>query len=82
LRIGNEMSVLPAFSAPAFTAYAHHAGSVDWITHMVISSVVHGLVYGVIFHVMRGLSTGQAILLAVVVIGALWLWNRNRGYRG
>jgi len=64
--------------------YGYHHGVAhggDWIVNMVISSVVHGLIYGIIFRLLNHLSFGQMILLAVVVIGGLWLWNRNRGYR-
>ena len=67
--------------------YYHHGygghgfGSGSWITHMVVSSIVHGLIYGAIFRVLRHLSLGEIVLLAVVVIWMLYAWNRNRGYR-
>jgi len=64
--------------------YGYHHGVAHgggWIANMVISSIVHGLIYGIIFRLLSHLSLGQMILLAVVVIGGLWLWNRNRGYR-
>jgi hypothetical protein len=60
-------------------AYGYHHGS--WIGHMVVSSIVHGLIYGVIFRVLSHLSLGEIVLLAVVVIGGFYLWNRNNGYR-
>jgi hypothetical protein len=60
-------------------AYGYHHWS--WIGHMVVSSIVHGLIYGVIFRVLSHLSLGEIVLLAVVVIGGFYLWNRNNGYR-
>ena len=59
----------------------HHFQGGGWITHMVISSVVHGLIYGMIFRVLRHLSLGEIVLLVVLVIGGLYVWNRNRTYR-
>lgn len=39
---------------------------------MVVSSIVHGLVYDVIFKATRHLGLGPTILVAVVGIGAVW----------
>ena len=61
--------------------YHHAYGGGSWIAHMVVSSIIHGLIYGAIFRVLRHLSLGEIVLLAVVVIGLLYSWNRNRGYR-
>ena len=64
-------------------AYAYHGyghGS-SWITHMIISSVIHGLIYSVIFRVLRHLSLGEVVLLAVIVIALIYASNRDRGYR-
>ncbi len=74
------------FGHPAsFGGYGYHHGygsyGGGWISHMVISSVVHAMIYSVIFRVMRQLSLGEAVLLAVVVLVVLYSWNRNRGYR-
>lgn len=51
------------------------------IGHMVVSSVVHGLIYDVIFKAARHLTTAQTVVLAVVVIGAVWLAARWFGGR-
>ncbi len=48
---------------------------------MVVSSIIHGLIYGVIFRVLSHLSLSEMVLLAVLVIGGLYVWNRDRGYR-
>jgi hypothetical protein len=59
----------------------HHGFGGDWITHMVISSVIHAMVYEVIFRLLRHLSLGEIVCLAVAVIAVLYSWNRNRPYR-
>lgn len=62
--------------------FGHHyfpgGGSGGWLTHMIISSVVHGLIYGAIFRLFRHLSLGEILLLVVLVIGGIYVWNRNR----
>jgi hypothetical protein len=62
--------------------YGYGGGWTDWIGHMLVSSVIHALIYSVIFRLMRDLTLPQAIILAVVVIAALFLWARARDRRG
>lgn len=49
--------------------------------HMVVSSLVHGLVYDVIFKATRHLTVLQTAGLAVVVIAGVWLVARLAGNR-
>ena len=49
------------------------------IGHMVVSSVVHGLIYDVIFKATRHLTVLQTVALAVVVIAGVWLVARLTG---
>ncbi|MGC9225538.1 MAG: hypothetical protein ACP5E2_16635 [Terracidiphilus sp.] len=49
------------------------------IGHMVVSSVIHGLVYDVIFKATRHLTTLQTAVLAVAVIAVVWLAARMLG---
>ncbi len=51
------------------------------IGHMVVSSVVHGLVYDVIFKATRHLTVLQTAGLAAGVITAVWLIARVAGNR-
>ncbi len=67
--------------APAYGFHHGFGGGGSWIGHMVVSSLVHGLIYGMIFRVLSHLSLGEIVLLVVVVVGGLYLWNRNTGYR-
>ena len=62
---------------------AHHGG---WLGHTIVSAVIHGLIYGAIFRLMRGMSIGEVLLVAVVGVavvgvavvgGGWWLWNRR-----
>lgn len=59
---------------------ASHAG-MGWFGHTVISSLIHGLVYGAIFHIFRGMSLGMVVLIAVAgisILGAFY-WLSTRG---
>ena len=60
----------------------HHGyGGGSWVGHLVVSSIIHGLIYGAIFRMLRHLSLGEIVVIAVVVIGLLYAWNRDRGVR-
>jgi hypothetical protein len=54
----------------------------DWITHILVSSVLHALVYSLIFRVMHEMTLGEAVVLALVVIGCIVMWGRSRDRRG
>ncbi|MHB8321406.1 MAG: hypothetical protein ACYDA7_05265 [Acidithiobacillus sp.] len=57
----------------------------SWLGHTIVRSAIHGLIYGAIFNLMRGMrvapsmGTGEVLLVAggVAIIGAGW-WLRNR----
>lgn len=66
--------------APSY-GYHHAYGGGSWVGHMVVSSVIHGLVYSVIFRVLRHMSLSEVVLLVVLVIGGIWWWQRNQGVR-
>ena len=70
------------YASPGYGYHHGFGGGGGWIGHMVVSSIVHGLIYGVIFRLLSHLSLGEMVLLAVLVIGGLYMWNRNRSYRG
>lgn len=68
----------------AFLAYshAHNSGWTDWIAHRAVSAIIHAVIYGAVFKLMRQMTTGEAIVVAVVVIAALFMWSRSRDRRG
>ena len=70
-----------AHSYASAYGYHHGYGGGSWIGHMIVSSVIHGLIYGAIFRVLRHLSLGEILMLTLLVVGGLYLWNRDRGYR-
>ncbi len=43
------------------------------IAHMIVSSLVHGLIYAAIFKLLHHLSVGSAIIAAAFGIAAVWL---------
>ena len=47
--------------------------------HMIASSVVHGLVYGVIFKVFRELPLTVDLVIAAAGVFLVWRFSRNRG---
>jgi Flp pilus assembly protein TadB len=67
--------------------FAHHhygygGGMTDWMAHVALSAVIHGLIYGLIFKVMHQLTLAQAVVLVVVVLAAMFMWGRARDRRG
>lgn len=62
--------------------YSYGGGWTDWLSHLVISALVHALIYGFIFHLMHELTLGQAAVLIAVVLVVLFIWARARDRRG
>jgi hypothetical protein len=65
---------------------AYHHGAASWIGHTIVSAIIHGLIYGMIFHLFRSMSlTGVLItggVLLAVVAGGYMLWaNKSKGKR-
>ncbi|MHB8249225.1 MAG: hypothetical protein ACYDCX_10135 [Acidithiobacillus sp.] len=57
-----------------------HAGS--WLGHTIVSAIIHGLIYGAIFHLMRGMGIGEVLLVAVAGVAVVglgyWWWSGRR----
>lgn len=58
--------------------YLHHYALAHDVGHMILSAVIHGLIYGLIFKVFHHLGMAVAALITVLGIGAIWFWARNR----
>jgi hypothetical protein len=43
-----------------------------------VSAVIHAVIYGAVFK----MTTGETIVVAVVVIAALFMWSRSRDRQG
>jgi hypothetical protein len=62
-------------------AHSYGGGWSDWIAHVVLSSVIHAVIYRFVFQLMHRLTLGQAALLVVVVLAVLFMWARSRDQR-
>jgi len=45
----------------------------DWFWHKVISALIYSAIYGVMYHVFRGLGLFGSILAGVAILAASWL---------
>ncbi len=43
------------------------------ISHMILSAVIHGLVYSLIFKAFRGLPLSAVAIVVIVGVGGIWL---------
>jgi hypothetical protein len=43
------------------------------IGHMIVSALIHGLIYGAIFKVFRHMPLGEVLAVTAGGIGTLWL---------
>uniref|UniRef100_E6PSP6 Uncharacterized protein n=1 Tax=mine drainage metagenome TaxID=410659 RepID=E6PSP6_9ZZZZ len=43
------------------------------ISHMILSAVIHGLVYGLIFKFFRGMPLPAVAIITICGIGGIWL---------
>ena len=51
------------------------------ISHMILSALIHGLVYGLIFKAFRGLPLGAVALITIAGVGGIWLLSLFRRSR-
>ena len=70
-----------ATAMATFTVCGYGGGSSDWIAHMVVSSIIHAVIYRFVFQLMHRMTLGEAALLVVVVVPALIMWARSRDQR-
>ena len=57
--------------------YHSHIEHGSWFAHQLGSSLIHGVVYGVIYKVFRELPLPMVLLLAGAVLVAVWWWSRR-----
>jgi hypothetical protein len=63
-------------------SYSHGGGWSDWIAHTVLSSIIHAMIYRLVFQLMHRLTLGEAVVLVVAVVAVLVMWGRSQGRRG
>jgi hypothetical protein len=49
---------------------------------MIVSSVVHAMIFNVVFRVLHGLTLMQALVLVGIVFAIIFMWGRARDRRG
>ncbi len=76
------MSVAAGMDNLVSFAYRYSHGWTDWITHRVVSAIIHGVIYGFILKLMRQMTISEALVLVAVVLAGLFLWSRSRDRRG
>ena len=59
----------------------HHYGLAHEISHMILSGVIHGLIYAFIFKLFHHFGLAMAFLVVVLGLGGLWFWARSRDRR-
>jgi hypothetical protein len=62
--------------------YHHGGGWSDWIAHTVVSSIIHAMIYRVVFQLMHRMTLGEALVLVVAVLAVLVMWGRSQDRRG
>jgi hypothetical protein len=60
-----------------FAMAASHSG-MGWFGTQVVSSLIHGVVYGVIFKLFHSMSLAGAIVLAALLLGGAWWYYKGR----
>jgi len=64
-------------------AYRHGYGGdwSDWIAHRVVSAVIHAVIYGAVFKLLRQMTLTEALVIAGVVILVVFAFGRSRDRR-
>ena len=53
--------------------YSVHGFSADWFLHQIVSAIIHSAVYGMAYHIFKGLSLGGAVIACVVMLMLAWV---------
>jgi hypothetical protein len=61
----DDDAMLNHFSIHAFTA--------DWFMHQVVSAIIHSAIYGMAYHLFKGLSLSVAIFTGLACLVVAWL---------
>jgi hypothetical protein len=59
----------------------HHLYYHDTLGHMIASSLIHAVIYGAIWNVMRHLTLPEDLAVAAAVIGGVVLLSRTSSRR-
>ena len=53
-----------------------HSGGMGWFGHQVVSALIHSAIYGVMYHVFKGMGMVGAIVTGIIVLSVSWLVYR------
>lgn len=53
--------------------FSIHAFTADWFMHQVVSAIIHSAIYGMAYHLFRGLSLPAAIIAGLACLVVAWL---------
>lgn len=63
------------FSGSSHPAVLHGSG-MGWFGHQVMSALIHSAIYGVMYHVFRGMGWFGSIMAGVIILVVSWLVYR------
>lgn len=52
--------------------FSIHAFTADWFMHQVVSAIIHSAIYGMAYHVFKGLSLPAAIFAGLLCLSVAW----------
>ncbi|MDD2794667.1 hypothetical protein [Acidocella sp.] len=47
------------------------------LAHLIVATIIKGVIYSTIWHVMRGLPVVDDVVIAGVVIAAVWIFGMS-----
>jgi hypothetical protein len=53
--------------------FSVHALTAEWFMQQAISALIHSAIYGMAYHIFKGLSFGAAVLVGAVMLLVAWL---------
>lgn len=67
------LGVLPALAAPSAFAYGHFS-----MGHSIGTAIVHGIVYAIIFRLVRHMSLPELLVVGGLVLAGMWFFSRRK----
>lgn len=64
-------------ACPGFAMAASHSG-MGWFETQVVNSLIHGVVYGLIFKLFHGLGLVPSLILGALLLGGAYWFYRNK----
>lgn len=52
--------------------FSIHDFSANWFVHQIVSAIIHSAVYGMAYHIFKGLSLGGAVVACFAMLFFAW----------